>query len=230
MWTKTIRALLGLLGIVKKTTVFTTKDNAEFLATREPGEVILVGPGNSALSQGIANAEGNPINGQGGFFSHALIHVGQEWGQKMRKLHPELCKIPGVGNIAAQNEIIEAEGTGIQIDTLAKYTNGNTQLVGFTLSLTDTQLEKLFLWLYQQVGKPYGYLDFITELFPNPSDIPVSDPGFICSGLCATDYKGQLNINIVDPRIDSHKADPQDIYDFLEPQLLWGRHFYNMEL
>lgn len=229
MFTKLIRGLLGLLGIVKKTEVFTTKDNTEFLATRSPGEIILVGPGNSPLSQGIANAEGNPVDGQGGFFSHAALHIGQEWGQKMRQLHPEICNIPGVGNVAAQNEIIEAEGTGIQVDTLAKYTNGNTQLAGFTRNLTDAQLETLFLWAYQQVGKIYGYLTFVTELFPNPSDVPVNDPGYICSGLVATDYR-QLSINIVKSGIDSRKADPQDIYDCLEPQLLWGRHFYNMEI
>ena len=221
MFTKLIRGILGLLGIMKRSKKFTTVNNAEFMANIEPGEIILVGPGGAPLSNGIATAED-------GFWSHALIHIGKDWAQRMRINYPYICGNTKVGRDSTDAEIIEAEGTGIQIDTLHKY--DGAQLVGFSTKLSDAQLEKLFLWLYKQVGRPYGYLTFLTELYPNPSDIPVKDPGWICSGLCAYDYFSQLGIYLANPKINPAQADPEDLYNGLEPKLLWSRNYLNCEM
>ena len=241
MFTKPIRALLGLLGILRVEKKWTTANNADFNANREPAELVLVGPGDSRFSQGIAFSQANDAQGDpGGFWSHLCIHVGEYWARRMRQLLPEILKQRKIEPITgrdlgqaipdepAEFEIIEAEGGGVQVDTLNKY-NG-AQLVGFARPLTDAQIEKLLLWYYQQVGKPYGFVTFLTELFPNPSDIPVNDPGYICSALGCTGYKMQLGIDACDPKIDCRKATPQQTYNWLEQLILWVRHFLNCEM
>jgi uncharacterized protein YycO len=123
-------------------------------------------------------------------------------------------------------QVIEAEGAGIQQNDMSKYLGSDTQLVGYSMQLTDAQLSTILTWLKAQVGKPYGYLTFLTELFPNPSDIPVSDPGWICSGLCATAYK-QAGITVVNQGVNPAQASPKDLNDYLEPNLAFMQTRYN---
>jgi uncharacterized protein YycO len=135
------------------------------------------------------------------FWAHAFIYIGN-------------------------GQVIEAEGEGIQQNDMAKYLGNDSQMVGYSLPLTDVQRATILTWLKSQVGKPYGYLTFVTELFPNPSYIPVSDPGWICSGLDAMAYK-QVDIPVVKKGVNPAQASPKDLNDFLEPYLAARQTRYN---
>ena len=229
---KVIRGILGLVGVIRKTKRFTTGGNADFLSTRSAGEVVLIGPGDQALPNGISAAEN-------GFWAHAFLYIGKEAAEMMRQKYPQILKLRKINPItgadegqaipdqACDGEIVEAEGGGIQIDTIAKYSGG--QMVGFYRTLNQDQLERLLLWFYSQVGKPYGFLTFITELAPDPSAVPmpIKDPGRICSGYDASGFWNVLGWPLARPEIKPDRASPCDLYNGLEPQLFWSRHFYN---
>jgi len=214
MFSKLIRALLGAFGIIEKTKKFTKENNAEFMRSLEPGTIVLTHR-KGFIQGGIQGATDS-------FWCHALIYVGKSTANIVRQVTPSLIHLPE-GKL---HETVEAQGEGIVISTLEASMTDDDQLVSYTYKLSTLQTIKLLAWLYAQVGKPYGYLTFITELFPNPSDIPVWDPGWICSGLTAVAYK-RIDIQTVKKGITPSYATPKDLNDYLEPNLSWSMSKFN---
>jgi uncharacterized protein YycO len=120
---------------------------------------------------------------------------------------------------------IEAEGEGIQHNKIDKYLGKESQMVAYQTDLTDLQLLALRLWLNNKVGKPYGYIDFLDELLPEPSkDAVITDPWYMCAALIATAYK-RINIDIVAPDIKPHLATPKDVNDYCEKEFMRFKQF-----
>jgi len=226
MFDKIINALLGAFRITPdKTKPFTEEHNKDFIDNMKPGTVYLIG-GDGFIPDGIQGAENS-------FWCHTMIYIGEEWGNKIRAMFPALMSkkqlpgMPTVGEKAHAHEIIEAEGDGIRCDTLDKYLGKENQMVGHWRSLTEAEMICLFRWFYDQVGKPYGYPTFLTELFPVPSDIPVTDLGYICSGLAAVGYWINLGIRLASEKIHPAQASPADLWDGLRKNMQFMQTRWN---
>jgi uncharacterized protein YycO len=130
------------------------------------------------------------------------------------------------GTVDDQGSIIEAEAEGIQKNNIEKYLKPENQIVAYQYFMITDQQKKIVDWAMAQIGKPYGYLEFLEELFPDPSKISPKDFGYICSALWACAYR-QADISIIKPEINPRVATPKDINDFLEPNLQWKQYRYN---
>lgn len=122
---------------------------------------------------------------------------------------------------------VEAEGGGIEHNEIGKYLGDKNQVVAFQFDLTDDQLNKLLTWINAQIGKPYGFLEFVEELTPNPSEQGLPrDWGYICSALWACAFQ-QIGISIVPAGVDPRMATPGDVFNGLEPNLSAKMFRYN---
>ena len=120
----------------------------------------------------------------------------------------------------------EAEANGIERNRVDKYLLPECQMVAYQTDLTPDQLTRLLNWIRAQIGKPYGYLDFLTQLLPDPSAVSPDDKGFICSALAACGY-AEIGILIVKSKINPHLASPKDLNDALEPNLKFSMFRFN---
>ncbi len=218
MFTKLIKALLGAFGIIKKTKKFTTVNNKEFLQSLQPGSVVLT-CSRGFLQDGIKGATDS-------YWCHSLLYIGKTAGTMIRNLYPELLGNEKIPMESQYNEIVEAQGGGVQVDNLQKNLGDNVQMVAFYRPISTVDLMKVLKRIYSNVGKNYGFLDFLSELFPDPAKVSLGDDnGFICSAL-TTDAWSPIE-TIVKKGIDPHKATPGDQYNYLEPNLKWQMTKYN---
>jgi hypothetical protein len=218
MFTRLFKALLGAFGVIKKDLKFDTSHNSEFLQSLEAGTIVLT-HSKGFLQDGIQGATDSA-------WCHSLLYVGKTAGAMVRQMFPDLLTNKKIPKDSQFNEIVEAQGGGVQVDNLQKDLGNDIQLVAYTRKLTTVELMKVLYRIYSNVGKPYGYLDFLTELFPNPSDVMFADgKGFICSALTTDAYEP---VEIVAPKgVNPHKVTPGQQNEYLEPNLNWTRVRYN---
>ena len=108
---------------------------------------------------------------------------------------------------------IEAEGGGIEHNALDGYLSDTCQMAAFQFQLTPDQQGKLLSWVRGQIGKPYGFLEFLEELLPDPStEAPIRDQSHICSALWACAFQ-QIGISIVPKGVDPRLATPGDVWN-----------------
>lgn len=218
MFTRIIRGLLGMFGIIKKTLKFDTSHNEEFLKSLEPGTIILT-HGSGYLRGGIQGATDSAFN-------HALLYTGKTAGAMARQLFPNLLKNKKIPRESQYHEIVEAQGDGIQVDNLQKNLGDDMQLVAFSRVLTTVELMKVLNRIYSNVGKNYGYLDFVSQLFPDPSAVNLGDDkGFICSALCVDAYAPVEDISL--KTVDPQKMTPGQLFELLNKNLNWKKTTYN---
>ena len=179
-----------MLGFIKKDLKFDASHNSEFMESLSAGTIILT-HSKGVLQQGIQASTDSA-------WCHALVYVGKTAGNMVRKMYPELLKNPKIPKESQFNEIVEAQGGGIQVDNLQKNLGDDIQLVGYTRQLTTIELMKVLSRLYSNIGNRYGYLDFISELFPDPSAVNLGDDkGFICSAYCCDGYVPIEDITLI---------------------------------
>jgi hypothetical protein len=218
MFTRLFKALLGAFGIIKKDLKFDSSHNAEFLKSLEAGTIILT-HSKGFLQDGIQGATDSA-------WCHSLLYVGKTAGAMVRQMFPELLNNKKIPAEAQFNEIVEAQGCGVQVDNLQKDLGDDIQLVAYTRTLTTVELMKVLHRIYSNVGKPYGYLDFLTELFPDPSSVICpSDNGFICSALTTDAYEPVERV--AKPDINPHRINPGQQNEYLEPNLTWKKTTWN---
>jgi uncharacterized protein YycO len=128
--------------------------------------------------------------------------------------------------ITEEGWCIEAEGGGIQHNQIDKYLGDTYQIAAFQTDLTDDQLKELLTWIRSQVGKPYGFVEFLEELLPDPDSVPIKDQSHICSSLWACGFF-KLDIDIVPKDIDPRLATPGDVFNGLSPNLNFKMYRYN---
>ena len=230
MFSKLIKALLGAAGIIRKDLKFDSAHNAEFLKSLEPGTIILIHKmipkkttwnsfWNNFLSGGITGATNSAYN-------HSLLYVGKTAGAMIRQKIPELLNNRKIPADSQYNEIVEAQGGGVQVDNLQKNLGDDIQMVAYYRPISQSELITILQRIYSNVGKNYGFLDFLSELFPDPSAVNLGDDnGFICSAL-TTDAWLPIE-QVCKKNINPHKATPGDQNDYLEPNLKWQQTRYN---
>jgi hypothetical protein len=216
MFSTLLRGLMGLFGIIKKTLKFDTAHNDEFKRSLDVCAIILTHTIDSPLSNAIGAASNSA-------WSHSQLYVGQSWGKMIRTLVPAFLRNPKIPKEALLNEIVEAQGDGIKVSSL-NLGDEKVQMVAYQRKLSFIETVKILTRIYLNVGKPYGYLDFIANAFPDVS-IPDKDPGFICSAL-TTDAWLPVE-RIAKPGISIHKINPGQQNDYLSPNLNWRKLTWN---
>jgi len=199
MWTKTINALIG--GF--KWLFFKKDDQTKPYKT----------DGNAAFLEAIKKPGTICCIGGEGFLQCGIKDATNSF----------FCHVFG---ITEEGWCVEAEGGGIEHNQIDKYLGDTYQIVAFQTDLTDEQLQKLLTWINSQIGKPYGFLEFLEELLPNPEDGPIKDQSHICSALWACGYQ-QIGISIVPKGVDPRLATPGQDYAGLEPNLAFKMFRYN---
>jgi len=215
MFTTIIHALLGAFGIVKRTKKFTTEHNEEFKRSLESCAVICTGAVNAGFVQGgIQGAENS-------FWQHTFLYIGKTAGEMMRSLYPDIFKKKGPAQL---HEIIEAEKEGIVISTLDKYVNPDQQMVAYSRPVSNLEMIKILKQAYSDVGKPYDFLEFIGDAFP---DLPIPNPADL--NCCASEVtKCWLPVEkIVRDGVDPRRATPAQVNDCLERNMKWSQTRYN---
>ena len=216
MFATFIRGLLGLLGLIKKTKKFDTSHNNDFKKALNTCTIILTHTVDSPLDNAIDA-------GSNSCWSHSQLYVGQSWGNMIRKLVPALLLNPKIPKESVLNEIVEAQGDGVKISSL-DLGNEKVQMVAYQRELTFIETVKILTRIYLNVGKTYGYLDFIANTFPL-LPIPNIDPGYICSAL-TTDAWLPVE-RIAKPNIELWKITPGQQNDYLEPNLKFHKLTWN---
>jgi hypothetical protein len=157
MFSTFIRALLGLVGIIKKTLKFDTAHNDEFKRSINTCAIILTHTIDSQLGDAIGAATNSA-------WSHSQLYVGQSWGTMIRKLVPAFLLNPKIPKSALLNEVVEAQGDGVKVSSL-DLGNEKVQMVAYQRSLSFIEIVKILTRAYLNIGKNYGYLDFIGDAF-----------------------------------------------------------------
>jgi hypothetical protein len=218
MFTNIIRALLGGLGVIKKTKKFTTKNNYEFLRKLSPASIVLTAARDPNFIQGGIQGATNS------FWQHALLYVGKTAGTIVRQMYPKLLLNREISLEAKEHEIIEAQGEGIIISKLDKDLGDNTQMVAYIRPITTIELMKILFRMYSNIGKPYDFLEFIGDAFPG---IPISNPDdlFVCSSAVADAW---LPVErIAKTSVDVRRTTPADLNNYLSSKLKWNQTRYN---
>ena len=103
-------------------------------------------------------------------------------------------------------------------------------MVAFQFPINGIQWKRIYDWVENKVGKPYGFCEFLEELFPDPStEASIKNQSYICSSLwaCAYALLKQNNFSLVLPGIDPRMATPGDIFNGCEPNLNVQMFRYN---
>jgi hypothetical protein len=218
MFATFIRALLGAFGIIRKTKKFTTENNVAFMRSLAAGAVICTGARDPNFIQGGIQGATNS------FWQHTLIYIGKTAGTMLRQLNPAILANPKVPREAVEHEIIEAQGEGIMVSVLDKNLGDNQQMVCYVRPLTTVELVKILTRAYLDVGKPYDFLEFIGDAFP---DLPIPNPEDL--NCCASEVvKCYLPVEtICKKEVDPRRAAPADVNNYLEPNLKWQQTRYN---
>ena len=219
-----IRSLLGLLGIIKKTLKFDTSHNNEFKRSISVCAIVLTHTIDSPLGDAIdaATDKGEPTD-EDAAWSHSQIYVGKTWGKIIRSLVPSFLLNPKIPKEPVDNEILEAQGDGIKVSSL-DLGNDKVQMVAYQRPLTFLETVRILTRAYLNVGKPYGYLDFIANAFPD-AGIPNVDPGFICSAYTSDAW---LPVErLANQGIELWKENPNQQNDYLKFALKFQKLMWN---
>ena len=222
MFATIIRALLGAIGIIKKTKKFTTENNDAFMKSLRPCSVICLGKIKQTFVDGGIKAATNS------FYSHTLLYVGKTAGEMIRRLYPELLandKIPAEAKI---HETVEALAKGISVSTLDKDFSDN-QMVAYIRPITVDEMIKILLRAYSDVGKPYDYTEFVGDAFPS---LPIPNPQDLnCCASGVTKWwmpvERIVKIKSEGKKIDASRATPAQVNEYLESNLKWEQTKYN---
>lgn len=205
-----------MLGIIKKTLKFDTAHNGEFKRSLNTCAIILTHTIDSPLGDAIGASTNSA-------WSHSQLYVGQAWGKTIRALVPAFLLNPKIPKEALLNEIVEAQGDGIKCSSL-DLTNDKVQMAAYQRPLSFIETVKILTRAYLNIGKSYGFLDFIADAFPD-LPIPDIDPGFICSAY-TTDAWLPVE-RIAKPKVDLWKITPGQQNDYLEPNLNFQKLTWN---
>jgi hypothetical protein len=219
-----IRSLLGFMGIIKKTLKFDTSQNDEFKKSISVCAIILTHTIDSPLDNAIdaATDKGEPTDADAAW-SHSSLYVGKTWGNIIRKLVPAFLLNPKIPKEALENEIVEAQGDGIKCSSL-DLGNDKVQMVAYQREYTFLETVRMLTRAYLNVGKNYGYLDFIANAFPD-AGIPNVDPGFICSALTTDAHLPVERIAL--PGVELWKIHPNQQNDFFRFALKFQKLTWN---
>lgn len=194
IFSKLIRGLLGMLGIIKKTVVYKPSEFSEFVKSLLPGSIIVMGKFKpDPFSDGIKAATNSA-------YSHTVHYTGMNGG--------------GGGQI---HEIVEAIKEGICIRSLDKYNSPDYYMVAFTYDLNPREYEIVKQRIYSRVGEPYDFQGIAHEATPLIPDDPNRQ---FCSSLEAYAYMVPTIIkNILPKGILPEEGTPGDIFNTCEKDL-----------
>jgi hypothetical protein len=188
MFSKLIRGILGLIGVIKKDVAFKASEFSDFFKGLMPGSIVLVRKRNSdGFSAGIMASTNSA-------WSHTMHYSGKSGGIK-DMLH----------------EIVEAIAEGICIESLDKYNSADFQMAAFTFDINPREYETLKARIYSHVGEPYDFQGIAHQVFPMVPDNPNR---VYCSALSALSWmRPELIRQIIKKGIDPNDATPGDIYN-----------------
>lgn len=113
-----------------------------------------------------------------------IIRFG-EWLRFRRNTWSHVCTV-----VSSSGNIVEAEWSGVQVNNISKYRDVEYLVVHTSdqILADENDLEQALVYLFTQVGKPYGYLTIIgtaTRFLTPGRSFAFIGKHNICSGLAA---------------------------------------------
>lgn len=166
-----LAAGLGLISVPRIAYIEADTTKALRLIERHGGPTPFI----CADSRGafFQNGIGRQTNSWAG---HAGIHVGEDFGNRMRKKHPELLKprpaaglftdhdytLPPVPAEAKSFEIIESQAT-VSLTSWPETIHDGIQAVAFLRDWTDSQIDRILYAAYRMYGAAYDVFEIARD-------------------------------------------------------------------
>lgn len=166
-----IAGLLRLVPEIKK--AYDTTGNGAFKKSIMPGACLITRSIEPDAVQRLIQA------GSHSAWQHVIaVYVGQTMGNMIRRMYPELITNTKIPLRAKHNEIIESTAKGVVVSTLDL--SGKQQMECYQKPYRQDTFMRLLKNAYDEVGKPYDYLEYgqhggsvMKEIIPNDPNLVV---------------------------------------------------------